>query len=294
VFEMPLPGWSSAIENSQIVSSDGSFNDSFGYSVAAADGVALIGAPRHAGQGAAYVFSGVPLEAPEYGRCVSAQAVKEGKKTVYHGNFTSTKCLVKSEAGSGRYDWVPGLAKDGFTTQAEGPITLETIAKVKVTCEGESGTGRFDGSRTVAGVILHFNSCESSGHKCTTSGHAEGELATSTLEGRIGWEVKASKKVALDLRPAGSAVSFLEYQCAGAAPSSVGGSVLVPVVEDKMVASAPLKFKAAKGRQKPEAFEGDATDVLLSSLGGGVFEQTGLRVTMTEVGEEAMEVNTAV
>ncbi len=294
VFEMPPSGWTNATESSQIAASDGSYNDYFGFSVAAGDGVVLAGAPRHAGQGAAYVFSGLPLEAPEYGRCVRVQAAKEGKKTVYHGNFTTATCLAKSETRSGRYEWLPGLAKDGFTTQAEGPITLEAVTKVKMTCESESGAGHFDGSRAMADVVLHFNGCESSGHKCTTPGRAEGELATSTLEGRIGWEVRASKKVALDLLPAGSAVSVLEYQCAGEALTSVEGSVLVPVVEGKMLASATLKFRAAKGKQKPEGFEGGARDVLLSSLGGDVFKQVGLTVTMTEVGEEAMEVNTAV
>ena len=104
-----------------------------------------------------------------------------------------------------------------------------------MTCNNESSAGEYSGTKEVTNVVLRFTGCQTSGHKCTTVGLAEGELATKTLEGELGWEVKATKKVALDLYPVGKAGTFMEYRCVGGVPVTVTGSVLVPVTADKML-----------------------------------------------------------
>jgi hypothetical protein len=232
---------------------------------------------------------------PEFGRCVKVAAEKEGKKNVYHGGFRAATCLVTSAANTGKYEWEPGVAKAGFTmTLQEGEAILETLKKSKVTCKAESSAGEIAGTKELVKVVVRLTGCESSGEKCTTLGHAEGELATKKLEGELGWEVKDLKKVALDLYPVGKTGPFLEYSCVGGVPITVTGAVLVPVKADKMLATSTLKYTATKGKQKPEHLEGGRTEVLTASLNGEAFEQIGETATLTQVNEEAVEINAAV
>jgi hypothetical protein len=235
------------------------------------------------------------LGPPDFGRCVEVPAEKEGKKTVYHGGFTAATCLVASAGKTGKYEWEPGVTKAGFTMSlAEGAVTLETIKKVKVTCATGAGAGQYSGTKEVADVVLKFTGCESSGHKCATAGLAEGELQTKTLEGELGWEAKPAKKVALDLYPNGKAGAFMEYRCTGEVPITVTGSILVPVTAGKMLLTSTLKYKASKGKQVPEHFEDEPSDVLTASLNGEIFEQLGQTASLTQTNEEAVEINTAV
>jgi hypothetical protein len=232
---------------------------------------------------------------PEFGRCVKVAAEKEGKKNVYHGGFTAATCLVTSAANTGKYEWEPGVAKAGFTTTLqEGKAILETLKKSKVTCKAESSAGKIAGTKELVKVVVRLTGCESSGEKCTTLGHAEGELATKKLEGELGWEVKDLKKVALDLYPVGKTGPFLEYSCVGGVPITVTGAVLVPVKADKMLATSTLKYAATKGKQKPEHLEGGPTEVLTAPLNGEAFEQIGETATLAQVNEEAVEINAAV
>jgi hypothetical protein len=237
----------------------------------------------------------LPPEAPEYGRCLKVAGEKQGTKTVYHGGFTATTCLVKSGTKTGQYEWYSGVLKAGFTTTLkEGVVKLETVTKNKATCKTESGKGQYSGTRNVASVTVRFTGCESSGHKCTTSGLAEGELETKTLEGVLGWEVKAKKKVALDLDPVGKTGPFMEYRCTGGVPTTITGAILVPVTVDKMLGTITVKYAATAGKQKPEHLEGGPSEVLTASLNGEVFEQIGETATLTQVNEEAVEINAVV
>jgi hypothetical protein len=245
------------------------------------------------GEGADRRFT--PEEAPEYGRCVKVTPVKEGTKLVYHGGFTATTCLLKSETKTGKYEWLPGVAKAGFTTALkEGIVTFETIKKVKTTCKTENGSGEYSGTQEVANVVLKLTGCEAGGQKCTTSGLAEGEIETKKLEGRIGWEIKEKKKVALDLFPVGKTGAFMEYTCNLGAPLTVEGSILVPVVVDKMAATSVVKYRQVAGKQIPEHFEGEPKDVLSETPNGITFEQLAESVSLTETAEEAIEINAVV
>ncbi len=230
-----------------------------------------------------------PLEGhtpPEFGRCVAASSSKEGSKTVYHGGYTKSSCAEPSATDSGKYEWESGGAKAGFTTASSAVVKLETASKGLVTCKGESGSGDITSAKNVSGVAMTFTGCEAAGQKCSTTGRAAGELATAPLEGVLGWEDKASKKVALDLYPANHQGPFIEYSC-GSTPATLSGSLLVPLKADKMASTEKLKYKASKGKQKPEGFEGAAPDVLEN----GLAEPVGVSATATLTYEEAVEIN---
>jgi hypothetical protein len=142
-------------------------------------------------------------------------------------------------------------------------------------------------------LVVTLKGCETDGHKCETPGRGEGEVESKKLAGELGFENEAAGKVALDLYPAGHTGPFMEYVCNGVA-TTLAGSVIVPMKAGRMAVTAALKFKASKGAQKPEAFEEAEKDVLLSWIGAGRAEQTGLRLVTTLTYEEAVEVNSAV
>jgi streptogramin lyase len=230
---------------------------------------------------------------PEFGRCAKVAHEREGAKTVYHGGFTSSTCLSTNAAKVGKYEWHSGVSQAPFTLTAAA-ATLETASGANVTCSAEDGGGRYSGVKEVSRVVVRFFGCESSGQKCTTPELTEGDLESTTLEGELGWEAKARKKVALDLYPIGKTGPFLEYRCGGAAPITVTGSILVRVTADKMKVSSPLKYRATRSFQEPQHLEGEANDVLTASLNGEALEQLGLTAAFTQVNEEAVEINTVV
>jgi hypothetical protein len=233
-------------------------------------------------------------QAPEFGRCVKAFHLKEGTTTYYYGGFTTSGCTERSATRTGKYEWEEGVVSGGFTTALKiGPVVLEEVNRTKLTCTGESGTGAITGRKTVGQVVLTLTGCETGGQKCTTSGLAEGEMRTAGLEGALGIESQTEKlgkvtnHIGLDLFPAGKSGALLEYTCGGGEPQALSGSVIVPVVANKMQTSSTLKFSQSAGLQKPEAFEGGAKDVLTSAIG----EQVGLALNATLHTEEPIEIN---
>ena len=129
------------------------------------------------------------------------------------------------------------------------------------------------------------------------SGAVDGEIVSATMEGVLGVEklgANSSKnKVGLDLFPIGRTGPIMEFAC-GLTTISVRGSVIVPVKANKMLLTQTLKFKASKGKQKPESFVGEPKDVLEESVNAEPFEQAGLTLTATQTNEEAVEVNSVV
>jgi hypothetical protein len=225
--------------------------------------------------------------APEIGRCVKTAAGA--------GKFTTAACTTEKAGGS--FEWMPGAVKGKFTTKG-GLGVLETKNGTTVSCKTETSGGEYTGPKTVGGVVVKFNECESGHFKCKTVGSAEGELVTKTLEGVIGVEKKGLKpsanKIAFDLFPAGKTGFFIEFGC-GPLPVRVQGSVLVPLTPtNKMAMTITLKYTAKKGKQKPEKFEGEPKDVLESSLKNLPFEQSGQTITTVQTNEELLELNTVV
>jgi len=222
--------------------------------------------------------------APEIGRCV--------KVTAKTGKFSSATC-IKEKAG-GSYEWEPGAVKTKFKSTG-GVGKLETVNGTTVTCKTQESGGEFTSPKTVGGIVIRFTHCEAAGFTCETAGAKEGEIVTNPLEGRIGFENKAKKKVALDLFPtAEDGGLYVIFNCSVALHVTVGGSVLVNVPSDKMLTAMTLKYTAKDAKQKPEHFEGEPDDTLVSELNGKKPEQSGINITSTQTGEEALEANAVV
>jgi hypothetical protein len=232
---------------------------------------------------AAMSASASAFSPPEIGRCV--------KVTAGAGKFTSASCIKEKKSGS--YEWLPGAGSAKFKTTG-GTGTLETISGVTVTCKTEESGGEFNSSKTVTGVVVRFTKCESAGFTCGTAGAKAGEIVTNPLEGKIGFESKPKKKIALDLFPTSADGGlYVIFNCGASLHITVGGSVLVNVTSDKMLTSLTLKYSAKKGKQKPEHFEGEPNDVLITEINEKKPEQSGITITSTQTSEsgEALEAN---
>jgi hypothetical protein len=234
-----------------------------------------------------------PEAAPEFGRCVAVPGEKQGVKTVYHGGFLANTCLAPSSTHTGKYEWLGGVSKTGLSL-AGSAATLETVGKTKVTCKGVLAAGQYSGRDALSGVSLQLTGCEQAGRACATAGQASGTLTSQPLEGVLGWQSRSLKKVALALYPVGRSGPFMRFTCAAAGAVTVEGTLLVPVQAGKMLSSSSLIFKARGGKQTPESFEGAPREVLLSSVAGKAAEQLGATMTLTQVSEESVEVNTFV
>lgn len=219
---------------------------------------------------------------PEIGRCVKV-AAKTGK-------FKSATCI--KEKANGNYEWEPGAVNNKFRTTG-GVGVLETTNGTAVGCNTEESGGEFSSPKTVTGVVVKFTGCRSAGFICGTAGSTEGEIVTNPLEGRIGFENRPKKKVAFDLFPtAADEGLYVTFNCGVSLHVTVGGSVLVPVApSDKMLTALSLKYKASRGHQKPEHFEGEPSDVLLTAINAKAPEQSGITITSTQDAEESLEVN---
>ena len=223
---------------------------------------------------------------PEFGRCI---AVGKG-----NGKYSSSGCTTPG--GKDGYEWDRGVVKAPFTTKlASGAITLASAVKTSnMTCTGETSGGEYTGVKTVGAMTLTLTGCTHGTEKCASIGAAAGEIVTSALEGELGIEkagaTNAKNKIGLDLYAPGKLGPVMEFGC-GSTTVTVQGSVIVPIKADKMLATEALKFKASKGKQKPESFVGVPKDILEESFNNPPFEQTGLSMDITETSGEPVEVN---
>ncbi len=230
--------------------------------------------------------------APEYGRCLK-QNTGSGKQ------FRDSKCTKEVEKGSAKdkYEWIPGAGKTKFTTTG-GIGVLTSLGGAGVECKTETSNGEFKegNNKEATGIVVTFTGCESLSLPCNTPKAKSGELITNQLEAIVGWENKAKKRTDLELYPAKSVMSgqFIEFECSGLVVK-VRGKVLVPIKNDKMTKTETLKFKAVKGKQKPEKWEESPERAILeASFKGGPYEQSGQTITSVlkeAEGEEALELN---
>ncbi len=237
--------------------------------------------------------SAAALSGPEVGRCV-----KLGTKT---GKFTNSGCTKESAKSVGSYEWMPGAVKNKITTKG-GVGVLETLNGTAVGCSTEESGGEFNSPKTVTGVVVRFTGCHTVGFECTSPGQKIGEIVTNPLEGKIGIEKRVFKegkeeptknKIAFDLFPTPEDGGlYVAFKCGTELSISVGGSVLVPLTPtNKMLTTFVLKYSAKKGKQKPEKFEGEPKDVLLTSINTKAPEQSGITIASTQSGEESLELN---
>jgi hypothetical protein len=239
-------------------------------------------------------------ERPEFGRCL-----KVAPKSL--SNFDSAKCAKTAgeDAGTeaeklkkGNYEWLPGPgANSKFTLARIGASTrvLETIGGTPLICSGGTGSGQYTGPKSVGNVVLTLTGCETGSLKCNSAGQPSGTAVFGPLEGALGivkkGETPAQDKIGLDLFSGAKEGLVVHVDCAGLS-ISVQGSVIVPVMANSMKLTATLKFKQAKGKQKPEQFEGQPRDVLEWNTDGGPFEQAGMGFEAAQTNEEKIEINT--
>jgi hypothetical protein len=238
---------------------------------------------------------------PEIGRCVKTEATKVGKEKTYHGRYEAKDCIEENplppESVNGQYEWLPGTGASSTFTTSSAKTTLTSVGGSSVTCSHSTGSGQYTGLKTATATIT-LTGCQLAASKqaCQSSGAAAGEIVTSPLSGELGFIEDAYEgddlhvSVGLDLE---HAPTLLSAECGGEA-LSVGGSVIAPISSlDKMTSTFTLRFTAAGGKQKPESFEEEPNDTLLSTLGSGPAEQAGLTSTGKIANGEKLEIKAA-
>ena len=272
----------------------------FGGSVAlSADaGTALVGGGHGSDLlGAAWVFvdqAVAPSQPAEYGRCVPVSRVAGEHYRGRYGNADCTKPVNK-----GRYEWYGGLARTHFTSRiASGTAAFESVKRTRVTCSGETGTGEYSGAglTAIGGVVLTFTGCEGLGQKCSSPQAAPGEIVSEGLAGALGIaehsRSSARTTVGLDLLPSAGTGAFMQFNC-GSTSVAIRGSLIGAAQSDRVGLTSKETFSASKGSQALRGFVDEPADVLEASFGGAAFEPIGLKLAMTVVNEEAMEVRSA-
>jgi hypothetical protein len=227
---------------------------------------------------------GAPL--PSLGRCVRATV----KRT---GEWEGARCLGFARE-KGTYNFLPGPGTAPKLSGHLGATTLETTGKAKISCSSGASTGEYTGAKTLT-MTVTLSGCErASNHQaCQSVGGASGQIVTNALEGTLGFINVAKPSVGLDLAHAPALASF---ECTapglpGKELLTVEGSVIGQIAKiDEMVSAFTITFTGRAGRQIPEAFEGGATDTLLTSTVGGSSEPSALTSVVTVSDEEPLEI----
>ena len=229
---------------------------------------------------------------PEVGRCLKLTGGASGK-------YASASCTTASAGeDSGAYEWQPWpLVKNRFSSKGAA-ATFETVGKsaqtrkpTVVKCRETTAAGEYTGAQTVS-LSLTLSGCSLASIfslECKSDGATAGEIRTAALEGRLGWEKKKKKLVALDIFPVSRAGPIATFTC-GADSLVLQGSVLAPISVDEMSETLSVDYTAKKGKQKVTHLEGEPSDVLSMSLSGGAFEQIGLTSALTQTNEEPLEI----
>jgi hypothetical protein len=235
------------------------------------------------------------LALPQIGRCVKVKGVREGTTIVYHGAYENSSCVSETVLKVGQYEWEPGPGAAKKFTATSGTTNLTSAGGSRIRCLASTSVGEYTGPKT-ASLAVTYTGCEqtTSKHSCQSSGRAAGEIATSQLEGHLGFirdtwtkEEGLHVSVGLDLK---HEPALFTAECGGT-PVSVGGSVIGTFTTfDKMGLKSALKYVVTEGKQSPEAFEFGAKDTLTTAFGGGSAEQAGLTGTQAITNEEKLEI----
>jgi hypothetical protein len=236
---------------------------------------------------------------PELGRCVKVEAVKEGRERVFHGHYYAADCVEEDPLHGSKFEWIKGAGAGSKFTGISGKTTLATATKQAITCSGTSTSGEYTGLKTATATITMTGCANPATKQSCQSGTAPGEIVTSSLAGELGfieaeYEGQALKvSVGLDLK---HAPTLLTARC-GEEAVAVSGSVIAPIGKaDKMTSTFGLSFKAAGGKQIPEAFEEEPKDTLTSTVKSGAGEaaaQAGLTSSASITNEEKLEIKAA-
>jgi hypothetical protein len=241
--------------------------------------------------------------APEIGRCVPVEGVKEGKKTVFSGGYKSKNCRKSAPAHNGKYEWLPGAGESPtFETISEEGATLETASGVKIECISGQTFGEVTGATTEKLSFVMAECKEAgTGQTCTTElpegteeVPREGVIHSQALKGELGL-VEGAKKAGWDVKPeTGSLVA--SFECGAKLTGKqylVEGSYVDRVKHtNKMTSEMIDLYKQKAGKQIPEKVEGSETDVLSAKFLSGLelrTEAIGLETTEESFPEEEME-----
>lgn len=243
---------------------------------------------------AALVRDTLPL--PAIGRCVKVAPVAEGSKNVYHGTWTNSSCTTESPEALGHYEWSEGPgSKAGFSAGGTA-VTLSTSSGAGVSCSSSGGSGSYTGAKTLTETLV-LSGChvgpKAAPVACTSSGAAEGQIRTSALDGSIDFIKEGLPpevpQVGVLLRPhSGSTIAA--WECGGRAMSAAGSFIAPLSAVDKMTTAQKVKATGGSGTQTPAAFEEGPKQALTFTQSGGSPESAGVKATVTQTGEEAVEV----
>jgi hypothetical protein len=239
---------------------------------------------------------------PELGRCVA----KAG------GKYKDSNCTEKATGGS--FEFVKNAIKKKFTSEG-GEGVLETVSGNTVKCTKETAVGEYlekgttPSTKEVHHVVATFTGCSAPalGLSCKTAGHAEGEIVTNELEGKMGYiSGKGTKTpvVGQELKPGKTAPGklFAKFECGpGLAIIEVGKGTVAPTGNDCIIAPiAPVNvmaltatetYSGSAGKQNPEKFS-TSTKIcnLESRTNGGAWERATQALTATVIAEEELEI----
>jgi hypothetical protein len=235
---------------------------------------------------------------PELGRCVKVEGLQSGKKVKYSGHYKNKNCTSASLANTGKYEFLagPGTNNKFYGTAAEPEPVFETTTGSKLRCGLIVFKGEYTGAKTEK-VTISLGGCETTAangaHQvCQTDPAKEGEIeSTESFEGELGTIQSGAKPIAgWDLKHGGA---LFIYDC-GTPPEvpsvqTIEGSVIGALSRgffgtdlNRMSLYSVIKYKATKGLQAPESFEGQAKDVLSTKTISGLTTttaQTGLTTT---------------
>ncbi|HTA06526.1 MAG TPA: hypothetical protein VK774_09200, partial [Solirubrobacteraceae bacterium] len=225
------------------------------------------------------------------------------KKTVFSGAYSGRTCLHQKPSHNGKYEWLPGPgANNKFFGFAEEPV-LQTVGGQTISCAAGLFKGEYTGAKTEK-MTASLEICEDAAKRpCQTTPAKEGVISEGgTLEGDLGYIDSTKKTVGWDLEHEGGSGAIFTYYC-GKLPETihmVEGSVIGQVKPgffgndlNKMSKKATISYKASKGKQLPEAFEGQPNDTLTTTTLGletRPNEQTGLTTLLETVSGEGEDI----
>lgn len=231
------------------------------------------------------------LALPEYGSCVA----KAG------GKYSDGNCTKAAKGGS--FEFVKVFPNKGFTS-AGGEGVLETVSGNKVICTAQSATGSYKSTtstKEVQNVTATFTGCNLPliGAECHTAGQASGVITTNALEGKLGYNSKASKTTEQELKPMKTVASklFASFECGAGAVKIIvgqgtgkgGNCIYAPIAPTNTVGPAVQTYAGGKpGEQVPNKLEGSTkTCNLESQANGGTWERANQQLVTTVTNAEA-------
>jgi hypothetical protein len=237
---------------------------------------------------------------PELGRCAKVEAVKEGRKKLYHGKYADRACTKESATATGKYEWSPG---PGAETQFESPgtlepVTLQTTGGRKIECPNSKQVGEYLGAKTEKTEISLYECKEAeSGEPCQSvrpeenpPAPQEGTVISLPVEAELGLISGGSKpQVGWDYKPK-SGQDLFAFECGKTTglgtKVTISGSFIgvVSKIVNHMVEEDKIRYTAVGGKQSPEHFEGGSTDVLTAQ-----FLSPSLQSSSEQIGYSAGE-----